>query len=96
MEATMTLFDMRATRRRWLLGAGLTLAAAPLALATRASAAATTPKSDVKYQFTPNGEQHCSLCASFIAGDSPGGPGTCKIVEGPIPQNGWCQLYSKR
>jgi hypothetical protein len=50
----------------------------------------------VKYQFTPNGEQHCSLCASFIAGDSPGGPGTCKIVEGPIPQNGWCQLYSKR
>jgi len=95
----MTVFDIRSTRRRWLLGAGLTLAAAPLALATaptRARAAATTPKSDVKYQFTPNGEQHCSLCASFIAGDSPEGPGTCKIVQGPIPQNGWCVLFSKR
>jgi len=24
------------------------------------------------------------------------GPGTCRIVGGAIPQNGWCQLYSKR
>ena len=91
----MTLLDIRSTRRRWLLGAGLTLAAAPLALATGAKAAGKTPKSDVHYQFTPNGDQHCAACVSFIPDGSPG-PGTCKIVDGPIPQNGWCVLFSKR
>ena len=95
----MTVFESSATRRRWLLGAGLVLAAAPLAVAiapTRARAAATTPKSEVKYQFTPNGDQHCGACASFIAGDRPQGPGTCQIVQGQIPQNGWCLLFSRR
>jgi high potential iron-sulfur protein len=72
-----------------ILGAGLA--------ATQARAAATTPKSDVKYQNTPNGEQHCSVCASFIADPAGGGgPGTCKIVQGPIPQNGWCVLFAAR
>ena len=91
----MMHLDIRSTRRRWLLGAGLALAASPLA-ATPSLAAPTTSKSDVKYQFTPNGDQHCGACASFIPGDSPQGPGTCKIVQGPIPQNGWCVLFAKR
>ena len=84
-----------ATRRQWLARAGLALAAAPLAPA-RTLAAASTPKSAVNYQYTPKGDQHCGACASFIPGSSPQGPGTCRIVEGPIPQNGWCVLFAPR
>jgi hypothetical protein len=67
-----------------------------LALAGSALAAGSTPKADVKYQFTPNGTARCADCVSFIPGDSSGGPGTCKAVAGPIPQNGWCILFAKR
>ena len=81
-------------RRRWLAIATVTVLVGP-ALAGRARAAPTTSKADVKYQYTPKGSDHCAVCASFIAppgGD--GGPGTCRIVQGPIPQNGWCVLFS--
>ncbi len=78
--------------------AGLALLAAlwRSALAYRARAAANTPKAAVNYQYTPKGDQHCGACASFIPGADPHGPGTCQIVEGPIPQNGWCALFSRR
>ena len=82
--------------RRQLIrvGTALALLGASLTSAARA-AAAKTPKSDVKYQYTPKDAAHCSLCSSFIASpDGGGGPGTCKIVDGPIPQNGWCVLFS--
>ena len=94
----MTFLDHEPTRRRWLLRASLAVIAAPvaLALARRARAAAKTAKADVGYQFTPHGDQHCGACASFIPGDSPQGSGTCRIIDGPIPQNGWCPLFSKR
>lgn len=95
----MTRPESSLSRRRLLQRAALAIAAAPafLALApTAARAAGKTPKADVGYQFTPHGEQHCGACASFIPGDSPQGAGTCKIVDGVIPQNGWCPLFSKR
>jgi hypothetical protein len=79
------------------LRASLALTAAPLLFAAaRARAAAKTPKAAVSYQFQPHGDQHCGACASFIPGDSPQGAGTCQIVDGAIPQNGWCVLFSKR
>jgi hypothetical protein len=93
----MAITDPTATRRAWLLRAGVAIAAAPVALAAAsAKAAANTPKSAVNYRYQPNGAQHCGACSSFIPGADAQGPGTCKIVEGPIPQNGWCELYSKR
>ncbi len=85
------------TRRRVISGMVKASAVFPiLALAGSAAAAGTTPKSDVKYQFTPNGEAHCGACVSFIPGESGGAPGTCKVVAGAIPQNGWCVLFSKK
>lgn len=87
------------TRRRWLTRAGLAFVATPLALAigpVKARAAAKTPKADVNYQYTPKGDQHCGACVSFIPGEIPQGPGTCRIVDGPIQQNGWCALFSRR
>jgi len=53
-------------------------------------------KADVKYQFTPRDADHCSECFYFTPGSAPGGPGTCRAVEGPIPQNGWCVLFAHR
>jgi hypothetical protein len=91
--------DISITRRRWLFGAGIAASAAPIVLAltpSAAKAAGKTAKADVGYQYMPHGDQHCGLCASFIPGDSPQGAGTCQIVDGIIPQNGWCPLFSKR
>ena len=85
----------RLDRRRVMrLGAMVTLLGVAVAGAARAG---TTPKTDVKYQYTPNGSARCGTCASFIApSDSGPGPGACKIVAGPIPQNGWCVLFSAK
>lgn len=86
--------------RRVILRRGAVLAAfgAALAGAGAAQAAATTAKSDVKYQYTPKGSDRCGLCTSFIAPPASlaDGPGNCKIVQGPIPQNGWCVLFSAK
>jgi hypothetical protein len=85
--------------RRALIGRGAALLTFGVAMAgaVKASAAASTSKADVKYQFMPNGKAHCGLCQSFIPPSGGGsGAGTCKIVEGPIPQDGWCQLFSAK
>jgi hypothetical protein len=95
----MTSYDSTPTRRRWLLHAGLAMAATPLCLMlapARAGAAVKAAKGDVGYQYAPKGSQRCGLCASFIPGDSPQGAGSCKLVDGVIPQNGWCSLFTKR
>jgi hypothetical protein len=95
----MTPSETESTRRRWLQRAGLAIVAAPALAAfatSSARAAGKTPKADVGYQFTPHGDQHCGACTSFIPGDSRQGAGTCKIVDGVIPQSGWCSLFSKR
>jgi len=84
-------------RRRLLKRSAVLVAFGAIAGAeSGARAAGTTAKADVKYQYTPHGSDHCSLCASFIRppANDVGGPGSCKIVVGPIPQNGWCVLFS--
>ena len=65
-------------------------------LDAKAKAAGTTAKAAVRYQDMPKGTAMCGNCASFIPGSDPSGPGTCRIVEGQIPQTGWCILYSAR
>ncbi len=81
------------SRRRLLAGATFGIGAVPL-LAW--AAMAKTPKADVKYQFSPRGADHCVLCVSFIPGPEGQGAGACKVVDGPIQPNGWCELFSKR
>lgn len=96
-----TLEDHFRRRRRQLIQAGLALGGltavmVAAGLAGRSSAAeAKVAKADVKYQFTPNGEARCGLCASFIPPTDTQGPGSCKAVQGLIPANGWCVLYAK-
>jgi hypothetical protein len=94
----MSASDRRPTRRACFGLVGFALAAAPTALAAGSVQAATAKvaKADVGYQYAPHGDQRCGLCISFIADGNPGGPGSCKIVDGAIPPNGWCTLYAKR
>lgn len=85
---------MSVISRRNVLHVGLGLAlAAPVA--TRA-ASQKLPKADAHYQYTPKGAQRCGLCASFIPGAKSPGPGACKIVDGDIPDTGWCELFSAK
>jgi hypothetical protein len=81
------------SRRHLLIGGG-TLAIGALALA--APAVAKTAKTDVQYQLQPQGKNSCGGCTSFIPGEDASGPGTCKIVEGSIPRNGWCILFAAK
>ncbi|MBF0324997.1 high-potential iron-sulfur protein [Magnetospirillum moscoviense] len=62
----------------------------------RAQAAATdAPKkmkqATVRYQAQPKGEQKCSGCTNFIAESK-----TCKLVEGQISPDGWCNMWAKK
>lgn len=79
--------------RRRLLAAGLLASAA--AVPARAQDGRLS-KADAKFQFQPKGSERCGACASFVPGSAPQGPGTCQVVEGAIPQNGWCVLFSAR
>lgn len=85
------------TRRRLARDFVLVTAAVPiLTLADAAGAQPANAKGDVRFQNTPKGADRCADCVSFIVGATSGGPGTCKAVQGPIPQNGWCVLFARR
>jgi hypothetical protein len=45
---------------------------------------------DAKYQTTPDGQQRCEICLQFEP------PDHCKIVQGPITPQGWCQYFAAR
>lgn len=45
-------------------------------------------KTQAKYQDQPNGEEKCADCAHFLADSK-----TCKLVDGVIAPEGWCQLW---
>lgn len=88
---------MDPNRRRLVQGFTVAAGLVPaLVLATRAVAEPANGKGDVKFQNTPKGSDRCADCVSFIPGATSGAPGTCKAVQGPIPQNGWCVLYVRR
>jgi len=84
-------------RRTALQHIGTLVGAVPIAITIGTTAAhAGLSRKDVGYQLMPHGAQKCGLCASFVTGKDAASPGTCKIVDGPIPLNGWCPLFSKR
>jgi high potential iron-sulfur protein len=70
--------------------AELALGAAAATAATRASAQQKVSQADAKYQGEPKGQQHCDNCINFQP------PTACKLVQGEVSTNGWCQLYSPK
>ena len=47
-------------------------------------------QSDAHYQKFPSGPQRCQICLQFTP------PDKCKIVQGPIIPQGWCQFFAAR
>lgn len=78
--------------RRTLL-ASLVAAAAPLS-AGRADdevpEADKIAQKDALYQTHPKGPQRCQICLQFKP------PNACKIVQGQITPQGWCQYFAAR
>ncbi len=74
-------------RNAALIGGATALGSA--AIAPRAHAAG-IPKGAVQYQDTPHGDERCGNCLQFIP------PSSCKVVEGKISPDGWCNIWVKK
>lgn len=89
----------RVSRRTFIGSAALVAGAAvvPAIIGSRAAEAQQkVPQASVKYQDKPNGDQKCSNCLQFVPGSSPTAKGTCKVVDGAVDPNGWCQIWVKK
>ena len=81
-------FDPKPSRRAMI--AGLLLGTG---LAGGAAAAAADPppkrsQAEARYQDHPKDIQSCGLCTLFVAPDG------CKVVDGKVSADGWCQLFA--
>lgn len=77
------------SRRIVLARAALALGAAAVgATATPGAAQTKVSQAVAKYQDQPRGSNRCEICVYFQA------PSACKLVEGNISPNGWCQLWA--
>ena len=47
-------------------------------------------QTDAHYQRFPKGPQRCQICLQFVP------PDKCKIVQGPIFPQGWCQFFAAK
>jgi len=79
--------NKKISRRVVLRGAVVAAGAVPILLSGITAAHAKVKQTDVHYQQTPKDGQHCSICANFEA------PKSCKLVDGEINPDGWCQLF---
>jgi hypothetical protein len=79
--------------RRRVLKVVLALGAAGPLLMARPVLASKVTKTAAHYQNHPNGSQDCIGCEYFVKPHGDSRIGSCKVVEGNIASNGWCQLY---
>ena len=78
----------RISRRALVQGAAL--AGAALTPWRQAAAQQKISKQAAKYQDQPKGQQRCEICINFQP------PNQCRMVQGEIAKNGWCQLFAAR
>jgi hypothetical protein len=64
--------------------------ASPTVAEDQISEADKIKQTNAHYQRFPKGPQRCQICLQF----SP--PDKCKIVQGPIFPQGWCQFFAAR
>ena len=50
--------------------------------------AAKIKQMDAHYQRFPKDSQRCEICLQYVP------PDKCKIVQGPIVPQGWCQFFA--
>jgi hypothetical protein len=80
--------DANAPRRR-LLGGALAVFASALTRSTnsRARAQQKMSKQEAEYQDSPKDIRMCATCTLFEP------PKSCKVVEGDVSPNGWCNAF---
>jgi High potential iron-sulfur protein len=92
-RCSRTLRTRGPSRRGLLLSVlwagALASGAAIFGLGDPAQAQQKVSKEQAKYQDSPKDGHKCSECAYFEK------PSACKIVEGDINPDGWCQLWTK-
>jgi hypothetical protein len=54
---------------------------------SRAGASDRMTRQQAKYQDSPNGLYSCGMCTLFEA------PKSCRVVEGDISSDGWCEAF---
>ena len=75
--------------RRAAIGAAMRGAAGGLlSRVTGAYAADKMTRAQARYQDTPNGIYSCGMCSLFEA------PNGCKVVEGEVSRDGWCNAFA--
>ena len=79
--------NKKVSRRVVLRGAVVAAGAVPILLSGITAAQAKVKQTDVHYQQEPKDGQQCSKCTNFEA------PKSCKLVDGEINPNGYCQLF---
>jgi hypothetical protein len=92
-RCSTALRTRRPSRRGLLLSVlwagALASGAALFGFSSPAKAQQKVSKEQAKYQDSPKDGHKCSECAYFEK------PNACKIVEGDINPDGWCQLWTK-
>jgi hypothetical protein len=79
--------NKKISRRVVLRGTLVAAGAVPVLLAGITAAHAKVKQTDVHYQSGPKDGLQCSNCTNFEA------PKGCKLVDGEINPNGYCQLF---
>ena len=87
----------RLSRRALLEGGGLAIGiliaggeVSPTAADEEIKEADKIKQTDAHYQRFPKGPQRCQICLQFVP------PDKCKIVQGPIFPQGWCQFFAAK
>jgi hypothetical protein len=87
----------RLSRRELIASGGLAIGVlvaraptAPTVADEEISEADKIKQADAHYQRFPKGPQRCQICLQFTP------PDKCKIVQGPIISQGWCQFFAAR
>jgi hypothetical protein len=79
-----------AISRRKVLTCGIAAGAAPLLLATKASATIKVPPSAVHFATAANAGRNCGGCRHFLA------PSTCRFVDATVSAECSCWIWTSK
>ncbi|MGC1381886.1 MAG: high-potential iron-sulfur protein [Candidatus Baltobacteraceae bacterium] len=83
--------------RRTFLGSVVVLPAlAGLVTAAASADGSKASQTAMRYQSSPNGDKHCSVCKFFVPGQDANADGSCQVVDGSISPNGYCMAFAQK
>jgi hypothetical protein len=92
----MNDYEKKISRRKIIKLMTGGIAASLIATRSNYAQANKVSKEAMQYRDKPNGKQSCSNCLQFIPGKASEANGECKVVEGSISPQGWCNAYAAK